>query len=82
MKKYWPSAFTEWSTKGVRDAFFASPALPRLLKPTSLRRTIADGVTQGVLGYARKDASGQLKLERFGESLSEMEVEISDAFTS
>jgi hypothetical protein len=78
LKKYWPGAFKEWSTKGVRDAFFASPALPRLLKPTSLRRTIADGVTQGILGYARKDSSGQLKLERFGESLSEMEVEISD----
>ena len=78
LKKYWPGAFTEWSTKGVRDAFFASPALPRLLKPTSLRRTIADGVTQGMLGYARKDATGQLKLERFGESLSELEVEISD----
>ena len=78
LKKYWPGAFTEWSTKGVRDAFFASPALPRLLKPMSLRRTIADGVTQGMLGYARKDATGQLKLERFGESLSELEVEISD----
>ena len=78
LKKHWPGAFTEWSTKGVRDAFFASPALPRLLKPTSLKRTIADGVTQGTLGYARKDPSGQLKLERFGESMSEMEVEISD----
>jgi len=78
LRKYWPGAFTEWSTKGVRDAFFASPDLPRLLKPTSLRRTIADGVTQGVLGYARKDATGQLKLERFGESLSELDVEISD----
>lgn len=78
LKKYWPAAFTEWSTKGARDAFFASPALPRLLKPNSLRRTIADGVTQGILGYARKDASGQLKLERFRETLSELEVEISD----
>jgi hypothetical protein len=31
-----------------------------------------------MLGYARKDSTGQLKLERFGESLSELEVEISD----
>jgi hypothetical protein len=78
LKKYWPGAFIEWPTRGVRDAFFASPALPRLLKPTSLKRTIADGVTQGVLGYARKDSSGQMKLERFGESLAELEVELSD----
>jgi hypothetical protein len=78
LRKYWPGAFTEWPTRGVRDAFFASPALPRLLKPTSLKRTIADGVTQGILGYARKDSTGQLKLERFGESLTELEVELSD----
>jgi len=29
--KYWPPALTEWPTKGVRDAFFSSPQLPRLL---------------------------------------------------
>lgn len=78
LKKYWPGAIAEWSTKAARDAFFASPALPRLLKPTSLRRTIADGVTQGLLGYARKNAAGQLKLERFSETMTELEVEISD----
>jgi hypothetical protein len=27
----WSGAFTEWSTKAVRDAFFASPLFPRLL---------------------------------------------------
>ena len=27
----WPPAFKEWSTKSVRDAFFASPQFPRLL---------------------------------------------------
>ena len=58
LRKFWPAAFTEWSTKGVRDAFFASPELPRLLRPMSLRRTIADGVTQGVLGYARRMIGG------------------------
>jgi hypothetical protein len=76
--RFWPPAFTEWSTKDVRNAFFASPALPRLLNPDSIKRTIADGVSQKVLGYARKDAQGRVRLERFGESLSETEVEISD----
>jgi hypothetical protein len=76
--KYWPSVSPEWSTKSVRDAFYASPLLPRLLNPDTIKRTIADGVTQGTLGYATKDSHGKLKLERFKESLAESEVEISD----
>jgi len=76
--RLWPPALTEWSTKAVRDAFFASPALPRLLDPNSIKRTIADGVTSKLFGYASKDAAGKLQLDRFGESLLEQEVEISD----
>ena len=76
--RYWPPALTEWSTKGVRDAFFSSPQLPRLIDADAIKRTIADGVSQGTLGYATKDASGQLKLERFKESFSEADVDIAD----
>lgn len=76
--RLWPPALTEWSTKAVRDAFFASPALPRLLDPNSIKRTIADGVTGKLFGYASRDAAGKLQLDCFGESLSELEVEISD----
>jgi hypothetical protein len=56
--RVWPPASPEWSTKAVRDAFFASPALPRLLEPESIRRTIADGVTAGNFGYASRNAQG------------------------
>ena len=76
--RVWPPASPEWSTKAVRDAFFASPALPRLLDPESIRRTIADGVTAGNFGYASRNAEGRLQLIRFGESLTESEVEIND----
>lgn len=76
--KYWPPALVEWSTKAVRDAFYSSPQLSRLLNPDSIKRTISDGVTQGLLGYASKDAGGRSKLEKFKESLSEAEVEFSD----
>ena len=31
----WPPAFNEWTTKSVRDAFFASPLFPRLLSASS-----------------------------------------------
>ena len=76
--KYWPPALTEWSTKGVRDAFFSSPQLPRLLDADAIKRTITDGVSQGTLGYATKDGSGQLKLSYFNESLNEVDVDIAD----
>jgi hypothetical protein len=49
-----------------------------LLNPDSIKRTISDGVTQELLGYASKDAGGRLKLVRFKDSLSDAEVEISD----
>src|SRR5207237_3449484 len=38
----------------------------------------SNGVTGGLLGYASKEAGGRLKLEKFKESLSDAEVEISD----
>ena len=76
--KYWPPALVEWSTKAVRDAFYSSPQLSRLLNPDSIKRTISDGVTQGLLGYASKDAGGRLKLQKFRDSLSDADVEISD----
>ena len=77
--RFWPPALTEWATKAVRDAFFASPALPRLIEPGSIKQTIADGVRPRLLGYARKEG-GRAILERFGEPLGESEVEISEDF--
>ena len=78
MPAFWPASLNEWSTKAVRDAFYSSPLLPRLLNPNQIKRTIADGVTQGLIGYATKDAAGRLKLERLKESLFDADVEISD----
>ena len=76
--KYWPPALTEWSTKSVRDAFFSSPQLPRLLDAEAIKRTIADGVSNGTLGYATKNSTGQLTLLHFNESLNEADVDITD----
>lgn len=77
--RFWPPALTEWSTKAVRDAFFASPALPRLIDPESIKQTIADAVTSKLVGYARKEGNRTV-LERFGEVLSEFDVEIGEDF--
>ena len=76
--KYWPGGMVEWSTRAVRDAFYSSPQLPRLLNSDSIKRTICDGVTQGVLGYASRDSNGQLKLEKLKQSLIDTDVEIAD----
>ena len=54
----WPPALEEWSTKGVRDMFFASPKFPRLLNPEVLRDTIAEGVKIGKFGYVGKAYEG------------------------
>lgn len=55
----WPPALAEeWSTKGVRDAFYASPQFPRLTDGQVLRKTIAEGVRRGKFGYASKSPDG------------------------
>lgn len=77
--KYWPPASAEWTTKGIRDACYQSPLLPRISKAAGISRTIADGVVQGAWAYFRKKPAGGLDpLKRAGASLSESEVEISD----
>ena len=76
--RYWPAAIEEWSTQAARNAFFASPSLPRLLYPDSIKRTIVDGVSQGLLGYAHKDHEGRLKLDHFEEPVPESRIEIGE----
>ena len=78
LARNWPPAFKEWSTKNVRDAFFASPKFPRLLHPDSLKDTIARGVSQGMIGYVGKQADGLYEPFNFEEPLDALEVEISE----
>jgi hypothetical protein len=58
--KAWPSGFDVWPAKSARNAFFASPLLPRILKPDSVAPTIADGVNQGHFGFAIQVQEGRL----------------------
>jgi hypothetical protein len=73
----WPPAFKEWSTKSVRDTFFASPQFPRLLNPDSLKDTIARGVGNQILGYVGKKPDGTYAPFHWKSSLSILDVEIS-----
>jgi len=73
----WPG-FTEWSTKAVRDAFFASPEFPRLLSSETVKETIAKGVQEGILAYVGKRPDGRYEPFRFEEEMTPEEVEIGD----
>ena len=75
--RHWPPAFTEWSTKSLRDAFFASPLFPRLLNAEVIKDTIARGVSNGLLAYVGKKGS-EYEPFVYGRNLNANEVEISD----
>lgn len=78
----WPPAFEEWSTRGVRDACYASPQFPRLLDPTAIKRTISKGVEAGQLAYVGKKPGGGYEpfiwRDAPTKTIRPEEVEISD----
>lgn len=74
----WPPAFKEWSTKSLRDAFFASPQFPRLTNPDILKDTISRGVGNGLLGYVGKTPSGEYKPFAFNQAIMTTDVEFTD----
>jgi hypothetical protein len=73
----WSPAFVEWSTKAVRDAFFASPVFPRLLNPDTNKETIVRGVNSGMLAYVGKKGKSYEPFV-YGSGLNATEVEISN----
>jgi hypothetical protein len=73
----WP-AMTEWSTKAVRDAFFSSPQLPRLMNGDVIKDTIARGVRDGILAYVGQKPDGHYEPFIFGKEMSATDVEISE----
>lgn len=74
----WPPAFVEWSTRSLRDAFFASPIFPRLLNPESIRETISRGVESGVIAYVGKTKEDKYEPFYFEEAMLGTDIEISD----
>lgn len=74
----WPPALPEWSTRNVRDAFFASPQFPRLLFPEAIKDTIARGVSNGQIAYAGKHGDGHFEPFVFEQTLNADDVEISE----
>jgi hypothetical protein len=78
LARNWPPAFIEWSTRSVRDAFFASPLFPRLRNAEAVKETIAKGVANGMLAYVGKTAGGDYSPFLFQTPLNASDVEIAD----
>lgn len=74
----WSPAFTEWSTRAVRDAFYASPVFPRLLNADALKQTVMRGVQDGLLAYVGKGRNGRYVPFLFERSIDPSDIEISD----
>ena len=74
----WSPAFTEWGTRAIRDAFYASPVFPRLLNAGSIKQTIIRGVQDGLLAYVGRGRDGKYVPFMFERSLGPSDVEISD----
>jgi hypothetical protein len=77
--KNWSPAFTEWPTKAVRDAIYASPQFPRILKgKEAVQDAIAKGVSAGEIAYAGKSAEGKYSPFMYRTGMLAQDVEISD----
>ena len=74
----WPPALPEWSTKAVRDTFFASSKFPRLLSPDVVKQTISRGVEAGMMAYVGKEPSGKYEPFVFRQALRESELEVAE----
>ncbi len=73
----WP-AMKEWSTKSVRDAFFASPKFPRLLSVEAVRQAIQNGVANGFFAYVGKSAKGDYTPFLFGQPMMTGDIELTE----
>lgn len=73
----WPPAFTQWTTKQIRDAFFSSPLFPKLKTALSIQNTISKGVANGLIGYCQIQ-SGKAGNVVLGKTIDPNEIEISD----
>ena len=75
--KNWPTAFTEWPVKSARDALYASPQFPRIIRGTeAIQDAVSKGVAQGDLAYVGKAANGSYSPFAFKDSLSPGDVEV------
>lgn len=77
LARNWPAS-EEWSTKAVRDTFFASPLFPRLFSQEAVKELISKGVSYGIFAYVGKSAEGRYSPFHSKEDLPLDNIEIAD----
>jgi hypothetical protein len=76
---YWPTSIdVAWSTKALRDAFYASPQLPRVAQPHAILRAIEEAVIAGHLAYAGRVSDGSFRPIYLEEPIPPLELEFSE----
>lgn len=78
LTRNWPPAFKEWSTRSLRDAFYASPTYPRVPNAEFIKGTVARGVESGMLAYVGKTAAGKYLPFAFKQGINPSDIEFSD----
>lgn len=73
----WPPAFTQWTTKQIREVFYSSPVFPKLKNPLSISSTISKGVANSTFGVCQLQ-SGNITNVIIGKTVSVDDIEISD----
>jgi hypothetical protein len=73
----WPKGLEEWSTKAFRDAVYASPVFPRVMRADALKDTVARGVQDSLFGYAIKRENEYVRI-KFDEQLDSADIAFSD----
>lgn len=74
----WSRVSTEWSTRQIRDAFFASPHFPRVLNQEVIKKTIERGVFEGTFAYVGHASDEGYDPFCYREPLSTLQIEFSD----
>lgn len=76
----WAPAFAEWSTKRIRDAFYASATLPRVSNHAVIADAIFRGVTEGLFALVGKSADAYIPFcyKDAKDSISQATFEFSD----
>lgn len=75
----WPPSQPRWSTRSVRDTFFASPKFPRLMNPDSVKSTIAEGVRRGKFGYIATSPGNEGQAVINDSAFTEVSVELTES---
>ncbi|MEI2691425.1 MAG: hypothetical protein V9H69_17650 [Anaerolineae bacterium] len=77
--RHWPPAFVEWSTRLDPRRLLRLAPVPTAAGPgSSIRDSVARGVSHGILAYVGKAADGRYHPFTFNQPLAATDVEIAD----